>query len=171
MKTSKPNSQKIAQVASLQELISQAKCVAVVDYTGMKVSQATELRRSLKKAGGYLLVTKNTLFKIATGLKDFQPTGLNAFIFCQSDEISPLKAVADFAKKNHILNFTTGFLGDRVLTAAEVSRLSSLPDRTTNYQLLTSGLNSPLFRLVYSLNWNVSKLVRTLEVIKQSKST
>lgn len=168
-KTSKPNPRKIAQVASLKDLISQAKCVAAVDYTGMKVSQATELRRLLKKSGGYLLVTKNTLFKIASGLKDFNPTGLNAFILCQIDEISPLKAVAGFAKKNHILNFTTGFLDDRVLTAAEVSRLAALPDRKTNYQLLTSGLNSPIFRLVYSLNWNLSKLVRTLDAVKQNK--
>ena len=169
-RTSNPNPQKIAQVASLRDLISKAKCVAAVDYTGMKVSQATELRRLLKKSGGYLLVTKNTLFKIASGLKDFNPAGLNAFILCQTDEISPLKAVADFAKKNHLLNFTTGFLNDRVLTAAEVSRLAALPDRKTSHQMVVSGLNSPLFRLVYSLNWNVTKLVRTLNAIKEVKS-
>ncbi len=168
---SKPvNPQKASVVADLTDLVSRAKSIAVVDYAGLKVNQAVELRRAIKKAGGQFVVTKNTLFKIASQNKDLDLSGLNAFVFSITDEISAIRAVADFAKKNTLPTFKMGFLGDRVLTQSEIASLSSLPDRTTNYQLLATNLKSPLFGLVYSLNWNISKLVRTLDAVRQNKT-
>lgn len=168
-RTSNPSPQKIAAVSSLRDLVSSAKSIAVVDYTGMKVPQITQLRREIKAAGGSLLVTKNTFFQIAAGMKNLTLSGLNAFVFCTADEITPLKVIAGFIKKNQKPVFKAGVLGDRVLSADEITRLSSLPDRKTNYQQLVSSVNTPLFRLVYSLNWNIGKLVRTLEAVKQRK--
>ena len=160
---------KAASVANIKELLGSSKSVAVVDYTGLKVSQATALRQAIKKSGGHVLVTKNTLFQIAFG-QPLKLSGLNAFIFSQSDEITAIKAVVDFAKKNSVLTLKSGLLGDRVLTAAEITQLANTPDKTTLAAKLVGSLNSPLFRLVYSLNWNRSKLVRTLDAIRQSKS-
>jgi large subunit ribosomal protein L10 len=160
---------KESSVANIKELLKSSKSIAVVDYTGLKVSQATLLRQTIKKAGGHVLVTKNTLFQIAFG-KPLNLSGLNAFIFSETDEVSAIKAVVDFAKKNSILTLKSGILGDRVLTAAEITQLANTPDKQTLAAKLVGTLNSPLFRLVYSLNWNRSKLVRTLEAIRVSKA-
>src|SRR3989344_2491441 len=90
---------KTSVVAALKNLLSQAKSVAIVDYRGLKVSQATLLRQQIKKAGGQMVIAKNTLFKIALG-KKIDLSGTKAFVFSLPDEVAPLKTIAEFAKKN-----------------------------------------------------------------------
>ena len=152
--TKRVNPAKASIVSSLKDLLSKSKSVAIVDYKGLKVSQATQLRSLVKKAGGQVVIAKNTLFKIASGKSDLDLSGANAFVFAISDEITPLKAVADFAKKNQLPVFKSGFYGDRVLTAAEITDLSGTPDAKTSAS-----------KLVYILNWNIIKLVRTLKEV------
>jgi len=161
----KPNSSKKFLVASLSEDIKSAKAIAVVDYTGLKVSQATALRQAVKKSGGKVIVTKNTLFKIASGIKDIKLSGLSAYILSLTDEISSIKAVAEFSKKNGILKFTSGILGDRVLTAQEVTDLAAIPSKEILIGKMLSSLKSPLYGIAAALNWNISKLVRTLKEV------
>ena len=157
--TKRVNAAKASIVSSLKDLLSKSKSVAIVDYKGLKVSQATQLRRDIKKAGGQVVIAKNTLFKIALqelwGRNERSEfNGPNAFVFSLSDEITPLKAVADFAKKNQLPVFKSGFYGDRVLSAAEISDLAGTPDSQTSAA-----------KLVYVLNWNITKLVRTLKEV------
>ncbi|TSC85330.1 MAG: large subunit ribosomal protein L10 [Microgenomates group bacterium Gr01-1014_16] len=147
------NPAKASVVASLKDLLSRSKSVAIVDYQGLKVSQATLLRSLVKKAGGQIVIAKNTLFKIALG-KDVDISGANAFVFALNDEITPLKAVSDFAKKNQLPVFKSGLYNDRVLTAAEITDLAGTPD-----------LKTSAAKLVYILNWNIIKLVRTLKEV------
>lgn len=149
---------KTQTVSSLKDLLDKSKSVSIIDYTGLSVSQATALRQAVRKVGGQMLVTKNTLFKVASGLKDFDLKGLSAFIFSQTDEISAPKAVADFSKKNSILTFKAGLLGDRILSSAEIIALAATPPKETS-----------IGKLLYLLNWNTSKLVRTLDAIAKSK--
>ena len=140
------NQRKIASVEELKQLLKQAKSVAVVDYTGMTVAQATELRKAIKAAGGQMKVAKNTLFKIAAGKPDLPLTGLSAFIFSLQDEISALKPIK--------FPFKLGLAGDRVLTAAEITQLANTPARETS-----------IGKLLFLLNYNTSRLVRTLDAI------
>jgi large subunit ribosomal protein L10 len=163
--------QKTSLVSELQDLLKNSKSVAVVDYKGLKVSQSTELRRLVKKAGGNLVVTKNTLFKIAANLKDLKLEGPSAFIFSLTDEVSALKAVATFSKKNSLPTFKMGFLGQDQLSVEQVTSLASLPDKPTLVAKTLGSLKSPLFKLVYSLNWNLGQLVRTLDAVRASKSS
>lgn len=151
------NTKKTSIVASLKDLLAQSKSVAIVDYKGLKVSQATQLRSQVKKAGGQVVIAKNTLFKIAAGISGLDLSGANAFVFALTNEISPLKAVADFAKKNQLPVFKSGIYGDRVLTATEISELSTTPDAKTSAA-----------QLVFVLNWNITKLVRTLKEVSLS---
>lgn len=148
------NPRKTSALTELKELVKNAKSVAVADYKGMSVLQATEIRKAVRKAGGDVKVTKNTLFKIATGKKDLDLSGLSAFIFSNTDEISALKVVADYAKKNNILAFKMGFMGDRVLSDAETLTLANTPSKETS-----------IGKLMFLLNYNTSKLVRTLDAI------
>lgn len=175
MSPNKVNPQKSSTVSHLKDLLSQSKSVAVVDYSGLKVPQATQLRQDIKNAGGIYLVAKNTLFKIALSQTPSRPSdtpnleGLSGFVFSLANEVSALKAAAAFSKKNSVLSFKSGLLGDRQLSADEVTQLASLPDRPTLLAKTATSLNSPLFHLAYNLNWNISKLVRTLDAVKQSK--
>lgn len=169
MQATKFNPRKTSTLSLLQDLYSQSKSVAVVDFTGLKVSQATELRQLLKKSGNQFVVAKNTLFKLATKLPQMEISGISGYVFCLSDEVTALKIIKDFAKKNTLPTFKFGLLGDQVLTAEEVSSLASLPDKNTLRAQVVSGLNSPIFKLVYNLNWNLGQLVRTLDAVAKSK--
>jgi large subunit ribosomal protein L10 len=151
-KTNYPT-RKVSALANLKDLFSQSKSVAVIDYSGLKVSQATQLRRDVKAAGGQVVVAKNTLFKIASGI-DSPLSGLSAYIFALTDEISPLKAVADFAKKNGLLTFKSGFLGTKPLSASETESLANTPSKETSVS-----------KLLYLLNYQTSRLAATLDAI------
>ena len=144
------NQRKIASVEEIKKLLKDAKNVAVVDYTGMTVAQATELRKAVKASGGLMKVTKNTLFKIAAGKPELPLSGLSAFIFSLADEISALKQVK--------LPFKLGLAGDRVLTAAEVAQLAATPARETS-----------VARLMFLLQYYTSRFVRTLDAIAKKE--
>lgn len=161
------NPGKASRVEELKRLISHSKSLAVVDYTGMSVAHSTKLRQDLKKTGGEMKIEKNTLFKIALGQPDLILKGLSAFIFSTSDEVSAIKATAEFSKKAGVLKFKLGFLGDRLLTAEEVESLAKIPSKTVLIQSLLSTLYSPLSNLVYNLNWSISQLVRTLDAVSK----
>lgn len=164
------NPKKTSVLSDLKDLLSKSKSVSVVDYRGLKVSQATQLRKDIKKAGGQVLVTKNTLFMLAANVPDLKIEGTSAFVFSLSDEVSAPKAVADFAKKNTLPTFKLGLLGKQILSSSQIAELASLPDKATLISKALSALNSPLFGLVYNLNWNISKLVRTLGAVAQNKA-
>lgn len=160
MTPKKINPAKSSRIEALKKLLDQAKSVAVMDYKGLKVSQATELRKLVKKAGGEVKIDKNTLFKIATSNPDLKLEGLSAFIFSNTDEISALKAVADYSKKNTILSFKLGLLGNKILSDSEVLALANTPSRETS-----------IAKILYLLNFNTSKLVRTLDAIAKKEVT
>ncbi len=167
MKRQSVNPSKVARVAALKQILDASKSVAIVDYTGLKVSQATQLRREVKQAGGEMKVEKNTLFKLAAGKSDMTLEGLSAFIFSKSDEVAAIKVLADFMKKNSVGTFKAGLLGDRVLSAVEVAALARIPGREALVAQLLSTLQSPASKLVYALNYNISKLARVLDAITQ----
>jgi len=158
------NPRKTSALSELSDLTKNAKSIAVVDYTGMKVSQATEIRRAVRKAGGEIKVTKNTLFKLALdpSLKSqvASLSGLSAFVFSNNDEISALKVMADYAKKNSILSFKMGILGDRVMTGPEVLALANTPSKETS-----------IGKLMFLLNYNTSKLAQVLDLISKKGVT
>lgn len=168
MSPKKINPKKTSVVSELTDLLSQAKSVAVVDYKGLKVNQATELRRAIKKAGGQVVVTKNTLFTIASGRDDLNLEGPSAFVFSLTDEVSAIKAVFDFAKKNALPTFKMGLLDKNLLSADQITSLANLPSKETLISKTVSTLKSPLFNLNFALNWNLVKLVRTLEEVRLS---
>ena len=58
------------------------------------------------------------------------------------------KVIADFIKKNNILTFKMGIMGDRIMTQSEVVSLAQTPSKEVS-----------LGKLLYLLNFNISKLV------------
>ena len=120
-------------VAEIQNLVSAAKSVVFMDYRGLTVAEATELRNKARETGCVYKVYKNNLMRIAlnnlgvTGLDD-QLVGTLSVIFSNNDEISGVKAVAGQKFKGKMaLKF--GIMGDSILTAEEVTALRDLPTK------------------------------------------
>ena len=103
-------SEKAAVIEAIKAKASTASFAVVTDFKGMTVEELTNLRVSLRKAGGEYLVVKNTLARIAFTesthdvIKDkFHDNCGIAFGF--EDPVAVAKAVSDFAKQSILKEF------------------------------------------------------------------
>ncbi|RJR25523.1 50S ribosomal protein L10 [Candidatus Microgenomates bacterium] len=165
---------KFFEVDNLNAKIKDAKSVALVDYRGITVSQATALREKVKEAGGELQVVKNNLFFRALRQNDYEVEkekleGPSLALFANADEITPLKALVSFAKTSGLLPFKIGFMEGRVLSEAELNRFANLPSKQELQAKLVGMLASQPGRLVYALNYNLQRLALVLNAVKEKK--
>ena len=168
---------KIETVKTLREKLSRAKAMVLVDYRGMTMKHLDDLRKGLRLVEAEFTISKNTLLKKALGEeKKLNDTITNvlknptASMFIYGDEIAPLKELAKIIKSFQIPQIKLGIMEGNTLTAGDVIRLSSLPTKDILYAQVVGSLKAPLFGLVYGLNWNIQKLVRTLAEVQKSKS-
>ena len=140
---------KKVQVEEIAEKFKAAASVVVVDYRGLTVGQATELRKQLREAGVEFKVYKNTLSRRAAeaagleGINEFL-TGPNAIAFSNEDVVAPAKIINDFAKKNEALEIKAGIIEGNVSSADDVKALAELPSREGLLSMLLSVLQAPV---------------------------
>ncbi len=166
---------KIFAVDDATAKVKDAKAVVLVDYRGITVSQATQLRRKVKEAGGQLQIIKNTLLLRALRSNDYKIDpekleGPTMVLFANQDEISPIKAFSLFVKTtNGLLPWKAGFMAGKSLTAEELGKMALIPGKIDLQAKLVGLLFSQPSRLAYSLNYNIQKLVLALSAIKNNK--
>lgn len=165
---------KIFEVQNLTAMIKDAKAVALTDFRGTNMSQLNQLREKVKEAGGSLRVVKNNLFFRALTQNNYKIEkskldGQNLVIFANKDEISPLKALYNAGKTTNLFFIKLGFMNGQILSPEDITRFGQLPSKLQLQTKLVGILASQPTRLVYSLNWNLQKLVLVLNGIKEKK--
>lgn len=166
-----PNKHNQQQVEILKEKLARTKSAVIVDYSGTGVNDQVQLRRDLKEVGGEIFVTKNTLIDIAVGKGKVRESldGMNAIVFSFEDEVSALKKLFDFHKKNDKLTIKQGVMADKVLTPAEVEALSALPGKNELLATLISRIQGPAYGLVNVLKASQRNLVYALKAIAEKQ--
>jgi len=166
-----PNQKNQTNLALVKEQVAKAKSLVIADYSGTTVKEQVQLRAEIKKAGGELLVTKNTLLDIALGKGKLSDSlkGMNAVVFAYQDPVSPLKALFAFQKKTEKLKIKQGYMDDRVLSETEVVELSKLPSKQELIAKLLMILKSPGTGLVNVLNAGPRNLVYALNAVAEKK--
>ena len=140
---------KKVQVEEIAEKFKAAASIVVVDYRGLTVAQATELRKQLREAGVEFKVYKNTLTRRAAeaagleGINEFL-TGPNAIAFSNEDVVAPAKIINEFAKKNEALEIKAGIIEGTVASVEDVKALAELPSREGLLSMLLSVLQAPV---------------------------
>lgn len=169
-----PTQKKIDTVTNLTDKVQKAKVVVLTDYRGLKHKQLEELRRTLKKEQGELVVAKNRLIKRALADKaagvESALSEATGMLFSYADEVAPLKAMLKFFKTAGMGKTKVGLMGDTIMTEADLTKLASLPSREQLLGKLVGQLNAPIQGLHYALQWNINKLVWALEGVKSKKS-
>jgi len=161
---------KAAVIEQVAGQISESEAVFAVDYRGISVPQAAELRTKLREADATFRVTKNTLSERAAdqadapGLKDFLQ-GPTAMTFVRGDAAAAAKALADFNRTSGLLTFKGGWMNGAPLTADQVIAISRLPSREVLYGRLVGMVASPLTGLAAGLSNLISGLGRQLQQI------
>ncbi len=136
-------------VTEVAEQFKNASSVVVVDYLGITVEEATNLRAELRKAGVQFAVVKNSILTRAAkeaGLEGMDDIfkGPSAVAFSNEDVVAPAKILADFAKKVEALEIKAGVVEGKVSSKEEIEALAKLPSREGLLSMLLSVLQAPV---------------------------
>jgi large subunit ribosomal protein L10 len=140
----------------------------VVNYTGLKVSHLTELRKRLNKVGAQILIVKNSVFRVAAqeaGVGDLNGslTGQIAVVTGQKDVSVAAKVVKTFGKELDKLKVKFGYLNNQRMAEADIMTLADLPSLEVLRSTFLALLNAPATKLVVLLNTPATQLARVLQ--------
>ena len=159
--------QKAAVIDEVAEDITAADAIFAVDYRGLSVPQAADLRSKLRDADAKFSVVKNTLTERAAdkagaeGLKEFLE-GPTAMTFVRGDAAAAAKALRDFRRATGLPEFKGGWMNGAPLTSAEIDAIAQLPSRDVLYGRLVGMVASPLTGLASAMNGLIGGLARQL---------
>jgi large subunit ribosomal protein L10 len=135
-------------VSRYTDLFSRSRAAVLTDFRGLTVADTNQLRNKLRETQSEYHVTKNRLVKLAlkeAGLPvpdDFLE-GPTAIGFCFEEVPAVAKVLVDFSKESKVLIIKGGFLGDRIISADEITALAELPPREILLAQLLGTIQSP----------------------------
>lgn len=161
---------KVAVVDEVQQNLSDAAATLLTDYRGLTVTELSQLRAELRKAGASYKVVKNTLVRRAAaaagmdGLDEYL-VGPTALVFCSEDPVGPAKALKAFAKDHPELLVKAGYLDGEVLDEAATIKLADLESREELLAKLAGLMNNALAGFARLLQAPLSEQARLLQAL------
>src|SRR4051794_21422544 len=127
--------QKATAVEEVATQIQESEAVFAVDYRGISVPQAADLRTKLNDAGARFRVVKNTLTQLSAdkaGAESLRELlgGPTAFPLVAADggEVAlAARPLAHSRRETALLAFKGGVMGGEAITADQIAALSRLP--------------------------------------------
>ena len=152
--------------------LSDAEAIFAVDYRGISVPQAAELRAKLRDADATFRIVKNRLAKIA--IADSETDGLEplldgptALTFVKGDPVTAAKAISTFNREHEVLEFKGGLMEGAVLDPDKFNAIARLPALEVLHGQLAGLTASPLTGLVRGLGSLISGLAVALGQIQE----
>lgn len=164
--------QKQAAVKEIGERLQESNAVFAVDYRGISVPQAAELRTRLREADASFNVIKNRLAKriigeSGAGALDEHLTGPTALTYIKGDAVIAAKAIADFTKEHDKLAYKGGIMDGEPLDPEQFIVIARLPGVDVLRGQLVGLTAAPLTGLVRSLNGLIGGLATQLGKIAE----
>lgn len=152
--------------------IEAAEAIFAVDYKGISVPQAAELRSKLRDADASFRVVKNRLTKIAAEKAGEDRLGEllegpTALAFVRGDTAQAAKTISTFTKENGVLVFKGGFMDSLALDEEKFKSIARLPGRDVLNGQLAGVVASPLTGLVRGLGSMIQGLALQLGQIAE----
>jgi large subunit ribosomal protein L10 len=152
--------------------IEAAEAIFAVDYRGISVPQAAELRGKLREADASFRVVKNRLTKIAAEKAGEERLGEllqgpTALTFVRGDTAQAAKAISTFNKEHEVLTFKGGFMDGLSLDEDKFKSIARLPGRDVLNGQLAGVVASPLTGLVRGLGSMIQGLALQLGQIAE----
>jgi large subunit ribosomal protein L10 len=164
--------EKSVAIEEIAAQIEASEAIFAIDYRGITVTQAAELRTKLRESDASFRVVKNRLTKLAAQKagEDRLETvlqGPTALTFVRGDTAQAAKAITTFNKEHEVLTFKGGFMAETVLDADSFNAISRLPGREVLNGQLAGVVASPLTGLVRGLGSMIQGLALQLGQIAE----
>jgi large subunit ribosomal protein L10 len=148
--------QKAAAVEEIAERLSEAEAIFAVDYRGISVPEAAELRAKLREADASFRVVKNRLAKRAaekagTTELDELFDGPIALTFVKGDAVVAAKAIFTFSREHDVLAYRGGIMDGEPLDPEKFGAIARLPGLDVLHGQLVGVTASPLTGLTRGL--------------------
>jgi large subunit ribosomal protein L10 len=162
-------SQAIKEIAAE---IDESQAIFAVDYRGITVAQAAQLRSKLREADASFRVVKNRLTKRAADEVGEERLaallqGPTALTFVRGDTAQAAKAITTFNKEHDVLTFKGGFMDTTALDEEAFKSIARLPSREVLNGQLAGVVASPLTGLVRGLGSMIQGLALQLGQIAE----
>ena len=160
--------EKEAAVKEISSELESAGAIFAVDYRGISVPQAAELRSKLRDSDASFSVVKNRLAKRATdgtdaaAALDEHLVGPTALTFVRGDAVVAAKTISDFMKANDVLAYKGGLMDGAALAPDQFNAIAKLPGVEILRGQLVGLAASPLSGVVRTLNQLLAGLAQQL---------
>jgi large subunit ribosomal protein L10 len=160
--------EKTAAVEEIAGQIEASESIFAIDYRGISVPQAAELRAKLRESDASFRVVKNRLTKLAAtkaGREQLNELldGPTALTFVRGDMAQAAKTITTLDRDWEVLEFKGGLVNGEVLEPDEFMAIARLPGREALNAQLAGVVASPVTGLVRGLGSMLSGLASQLQ--------
>jgi large subunit ribosomal protein L10 len=164
--------QKTAVVKELAEELKGAKAIFAVDYRGISVPQAAELREGLRGADTRFRIVKNRLTLRAADAAGTEPlkdhlTGPTALALVKGDAALAAKTLSRLGSEWEVLDYKGGLMDGEELDPDSFKAIARLPGREALNAQLAGVVASPVTGLVRGLGSMIQGLAIQLGQIAE----
>ena len=168
--------QKAAVIDEIAAEIQEADTIYAVDYRGISVPAAAELRTKLRDADATFRIVKNTLTERAADKAEIAELkelldGPTALTFVRGDAALAAKALRDQGRATETLAFKGGFMNGAALTPDDINSIARLPARELLYGQLVGVVASPITGLARGLGALLGGLAVALGQVQAKKES
>jgi large subunit ribosomal protein L10 len=163
--------QKGAVVEEIAAQLGDAGAIFAVDYRGIGVPEAAQLRSRLAESDATFRIVKNRLAKRAaesagTGELGELFEGPTALTLVKGDPVTAAKAIADFAREHDVPTYKGGIMDGAPLDPEQFKRIARLPGLEVLQGQLLGAVASPITGVARGLNALLSGLASQLGQIQ-----
>lgn len=144
-------------IDEIKEKLEKAQAAVVIDYMGITVAQADEMRKKLREADVDYTVYKNTLAKRAIegtpyeGLGDVL-AGPSAFAISYDDATAPARVLNGVIEEYKKMEFKAGVIEGEFFDADGVKQIAKIPSRDNLIAKFMGSVQSPITNFARVLN-------------------
>ena len=170
-----PSLYKKERVKQIKKWFDASDSLLVLNYKGLSVSEANDLRVTLTGMDSQLRVVKNTITRIAIADSDKEGIaplidGPVAVVFVNQDPAAVAKTIRDFGKGRQEFYLRGGLLEGRVLDGKQVEAFAALPSREVLLAQLVGMVQAPLARVVGAVAAPARKMLGLFKALESEKA-
>lgn len=145
-------------INEIKEKFEKAGSIVVVDYLGLSVAEADDLRKKLREEGVDYTVYKNTLIRRAIDGTDFAGLaegetlkGSTALAFSGEDVTAGARVLSQAIKDYKKMAFKGGVVEGTVYDKEQIEEFANIPGRDTLIARFMGSIQSPMTKLALTL--------------------